>query len=199
MASPAGVAVLAGSLSEEERRRAARFRFRGDRDAFLVARAARRDILARYLGQAPARLRFATTDLGKPFLVGGGEVRFNSSRSGELALYAVARGREVGVDVERVRPDVDHDAIAARFFSATERDELEHFPEPLRRQRFFALWTGKEAMAKATSQGLAGALAGAGCAAPGWTLRSVDVGPGFCAAFAVNGPVETVSSWEWGP
>ncbi|HYX44428.1 MAG TPA: 4'-phosphopantetheinyl transferase superfamily protein [Acidimicrobiales bacterium] len=193
---PPRLAALAATLSDEEHQRADRFHFGPDRDAFVLSRAALRAILARYLGQEPARLRFGASALGKPFVVGGGDLRFSSSRSHGLALYAVARAREVGVDIERVRDGVDHRAIAGRYFSADEREELEGLPEPLARPAFFTAWTRKEAILKANGQGLSAGLKD-GDVSPSLAVRSLDVGPGHAAALAAEGLIGRLLTWEW--
>ncbi|MGH9901782.1 MAG: 4'-phosphopantetheinyl transferase family protein, partial [Pyrinomonadaceae bacterium] len=119
---------LWASLSADERARAARFHFRKDRDHYVVARGVLRMILARYLNAEPGALRFRYNSYGKPALAvgdGGQPVRFNLSHSGGLALYAfTASGRELGIDVEGVRPDFASDEVAGRFFSSREIEEL---------------------------------------------------------------------------
>lgn len=205
---------LERTLSPQERERAERFRFDTHRRAYVVGRGTLRAILARYLGEEPARLRLATGAHGKPFLADG-SLRFNLSHSGDLALYAVATGVEVGVDIERITAGVNHEALAARFFSPRERDELLALPAATRRDAFFACWARKEAVVKAVGDGLSMGLSDFDVTvAPGepprlvevrgrpdetrrWALRALDVGPGYAAALAVEGAVSTVRCWEW--
>ena len=95
---------LRSGLSSDELARAARFHFERDRTRFSVARAALREILAHYLGASPDEIAFVYGGHGKPALAPPhGDLRFNLSHSHDVALCAVARGREVGVDVERIR------------------------------------------------------------------------------------------------
>jgi 4'-phosphopantetheinyl transferase len=146
--SPGEVEALKRLLSEDELRRAERFHFEHDRSSFVVARATLREILGLYVGLPPGSLRFAYNDFGKPQLVGeAGEagLRFNLSHAGGLALYAVAVGREVGVDVEAVREDVPCEELARRFFSRRETAALLALPEGQRRGAFFECWARKEA------------------------------------------------------
>ncbi|HVS21968.1 MAG TPA: hypothetical protein VHD88_08975, partial [Pyrinomonadaceae bacterium] len=85
------------TLSNDEKARAARFRFHLDTDRFIAARASMRIILARYLWTKPAELKFEVNPFGKPHLVGGQNklgLRFNLSHSHEMALLAVARNRD---------------------------------------------------------------------------------------------------------
>ena len=79
-------------LDEEERGRAARFRFEKDRKRYASRHAVLRRILARYTGVEPGEVRFLEGRRGKPEVEGqgGGGVRFNMSHSGGVALVAVA-------------------------------------------------------------------------------------------------------------
>ncbi|MCH7915505.1 MAG: 4'-phosphopantetheinyl transferase superfamily protein [Deltaproteobacteria bacterium] len=150
---------LWGTLSKDERTMAGRFYFRKDRERFIATRGLLRAILGRYLGQEPASLRFRYGPHGKPYLALGGDVldlRFNLSHSQNLALYAVALGREVGVDLERVRFDETAMEIATQFFSTRELAALRALPEHTRTETFFKYWTVKEAYLKAKGEGLGG-------------------------------------------
>jgi 4'-phosphopantetheinyl transferase len=143
-------------LSRGEYERAARFRFERDRQHFKAARSALRIILGRYLNLPPASLEFAQTEYGKPFLTNpeGAGVLFNLSHSGEVALIAVAREREVGVDVEFMRADFATNEVAEQFFSMAEIYTLSGLEPHLRTQAFFNCWTRKEAYVKARGEGL---------------------------------------------
>jgi 4'-phosphopantetheinyl transferase len=148
------LAELQASLSDDERARAERFVLERHRRRFVAARGTLRELLARELGERPRALRFEYGPHGKPRLRGA-ELGFNASHSQDLALYALARGRELGVDVEALREDVDHAAIAARFFSPSEREALRGTPADARAGAFFSIWTRKEAFVKLLGGGLA--------------------------------------------
>ena len=143
-------------LSHEEHERAARFHFERDRQHFKAARLALRIILGRYLNLPPESLGFAQTEYGKPFLTnrGAAGVLFNLSHSGEVALIAVAREREIGVDVELMRADFATNDVAEHFFSVAEIYTLSGLEPHLRTQAFFNCWTRKEAYVKARGEGL---------------------------------------------
>lgn len=154
---------LLGTLTEDERARASRFRFERDRTRFIAARGLLRSILASYLEVAPEGLRFRYGPYGKPYLSlpsGFPDVRFNLSHSQDLALYAVSVGREVGVDLERVQSWGRAHEIAARFFSARELSALMTATKTERAELFFAYWTAKEAYLKAKGEGLSKGLGG---------------------------------------
>ena len=204
----AGVWELRRLLSEDEQRRAEGFYFPRDRARYVVGRGLLRTLLGGYLDRDPVGLRFSYSAYGKPRLAGpAGEpaLHFNLAHSGGLALYALARGRELGIDVEQVRPDFAGEEIAARFFSPREVAALRAVPAGLRREAFFHCWARKEAYLKATGKGLSLALDGFDVAlAPGepaallavrdnpaeagrWSLRALEPAPGYVAALAVEG------------
>ncbi|MYA22450.1 MAG: 4'-phosphopantetheinyl transferase superfamily protein, partial [Gemmatimonadetes bacterium] len=133
-------AALAACLSEEERGRASGLLSGTHQRRFVAARGMLRQLLGRYLGQDPGAVAFARGAHGKPFLTEGG-LDFNVSHTHELALYAIARDREVGVDVEWMRPQVAHEQIAARFFSLEEQEALAQVPDEERRAAFYNIWT----------------------------------------------------------
>jgi 4'-phosphopantetheinyl transferase len=83
------------------------------------------------------------------------EIKFNVSHSHGVALIAFARNREVGIDLERIVPDIEHEQIAKRFFSPNECAILGEIPnEKLRAEAFFNCWTRKESYIKARGEGL---------------------------------------------
>jgi 4'-phosphopantetheinyl transferase len=149
-------------LSDDERARADRFHQDRDRTRFAVARARLRRILGAYQERNPEDIDFIYSEFGKPALADGSEghdgLRFNLSHSGDHCLVALARGRDVGIDIEAVTRSVEIMPLATRFFSATESDALAHLPASRRRQGFFTIWTQKEAFVKAKGDGLSRAL-----------------------------------------
>ena len=211
--------ALWDTLAEDERGRAGRFYFRIDREYFVTARGALRDILGRYLDAPPARLRFSYTEYGKPALEGGaglGALQFNVSHSHRVALYAVTRSRAVGVDVELVCERNALPDVAERFFSAREVAMLRALPAAARTAAFFNCWTRKEAYIKAIGEGLSHPLHGFTVSlAPGspaallateadpaeasrWSLAELSPGPRYAGALAVEGGPPSLRLWQWG-
>lgn len=146
-------------LCPQERERAARFRVDRPRNDFILTRGALRSLLARYLATTPEQLQFQVTKYGKPWLEGTSDLRFNVSHSEGLALLAFVRGREIGVDVERIRPQPDARELAERFFSVREREGLRAFSGRELQAAFFRCWSRKEAYIKARGEGLSLPLA----------------------------------------
>ncbi len=146
---------LSALLSPDERARQGRMLAGRVRDRFTVARASLRLLLGRYLASDPAAIEFTYGPRGKPSLAaGGGGLRFNLAHSEDLAVYAIARGHEVGVDVERIREVPDLERIARRFFAPEERAVLASLPAADRLRSFYLAWTRKEAYIKAVGDGL---------------------------------------------
>jgi 4'-phosphopantetheinyl transferase len=145
-------------LAGDERSRADRFHFEKDRGHFIVARGVLRAILGSYLKLAPESVCFGYGSNGKPALAGDrgddSAIKFNVSHSHGVALYAVARRREVGIDVERIRSDLAVAEIAERFFAPGEVMQIRSLPAEAQWQAFFRLWTRKEAYVKARGEGL---------------------------------------------
>ena len=148
---------LESTLADDEKARAARFIFDRDRDHYIAARGILRDLLSGYIGCLAETIKFAYGPRGKPGLAdpdSKSNVRFNLSHSHGLALVAVGAGREVGIDVELLRPEFAGDGIAKRYFSEREVRELTRLPVESRTEGFFRCWTRKEAYIKARGDGL---------------------------------------------
>lgn len=151
------LAHFAATLNVDEHARAARFYFERDRQRFIVARGALRMILSRYLAIAAETLDFCYNDYGKPSLAlpyATSGLTFNLAHSGEFALYALARQRQVGVDIEQMRPTVAYEQLAKQVFSLAEQQSLQRVAADQRRVAFFNGWARKEAYIKAQGMGL---------------------------------------------
>jgi 4'-phosphopantetheinyl transferase len=214
------LARLHAILSDEERARAARFRYDMHRDRFVAGRGIQRLLLARYLDTRPAAIRYSLAAHGKPSLDGAhaaSGLRFNVSNAEEGLLVAVTLEREVGVDLEPLHRAVDRDAVARRFFSVPENEVYDTIAEEERDAAFFTCWTRKEAYIKAVGDGLtmpldcfdvtlrpgepARLLATRGdpTQVERWTMRELDPGPGWLAALVVEGPELDLHLFDWDP
>src|SRR6187401_2616619 len=143
------------AVSPDEWIRAARFHFAIDRERYVATRAAVRTILGSYLDEDPADLCFEAGPKGKPALSRLSTfLRFNLSHSDDLLLLAVTFGREVGVDVEAMRTQVQFEMLAEHYFSPEEQWALRITPAAQRHRKFFELWTRTEARLKALGRGI---------------------------------------------
>jgi 4'-phosphopantetheinyl transferase len=190
-------------LSEPERLRADRFVFARDMARYVLAHAITRHILSLYAGVAPAVLSFEAGASGKPALSGPAaavHLSFNLSHSHDRALLAVSTQRELGCDLEKVRPEVSGRELSERYFSARECAVIDAAPADDLARTFFRHWVAKEAVLKAQGVGLGfdlhrfsvgfgpdGAEASVHSDDPerlraDWWVRMLDAGEGWAAA-----------------
>jgi 4'-phosphopantetheinyl transferase len=199
-------------LSRDEQARAAKFKFERDRRRYVVAHGALHKILARYLGNNAADLRFLAGVNGKPSLAApldASGIAFNLSHSHERALIAVTLGRELGVDIEFIKVDFAFHEIAEQFFTAREVAAVRALPAQLQRHAFYKCWTSKEAFLKAKGTGLSGQLDEVEISltgdervritanVPGWNLTELNPGDGYEAALATKGDPLAVFCYRW--
>ena len=217
-ASVGALVDLEARLSPAERAAQARYVRPRDRAMFALSHATRRALLGAYVGVPPGALAFATNAHGKPHLDAlRTDVRFNVSHSGDVALLAVARGKELGVDVEEIRALSDLDAIARAQFSPREQSDLRSTgtSDEARLLGFFACWSRKEAVIKAIGLGLSFPLAAFDVAtdpdgpprllasrdarldATGWSMHALRIPGGHAGALMVEGQVSVVRELAW--
>jgi 4'-phosphopantetheinyl transferase len=188
-------------LNQDELERAARIARACDRIRWARSRGVLRALLGRYLDRDPRQLSFVLHQQGKPALRAGtqpdADLRFNLSHSGALSLYAVAIGREVGIDAEMPRRQVDEVAIAARVLGHDQARRLAHLErDPQARTReFLRAWVTHEATVKCRGTGLATPSRGS-FATELWTA-DLQVGPQAAGAVAVEGGPGELRCWEW--
>jgi 4'-phosphopantetheinyl transferase len=148
------VNTLFQTLSSDERQKGESYRFDEDRNRFVVARGTVRKILGEYLNSDPEQICFSYTRYGKPFLKQeGNTIRFNVTHSRGLALFAVACGREIGIDVEFIDKNFPVVKTAQQVFSPNECYQLQTLEPDLQAAAFFQGWTLKEAYLKAIGTG----------------------------------------------
>jgi 4'-phosphopantetheinyl transferase len=211
--TPMLINTLTEFLHDEEQARAQRFKFTKDSLHFTAARGILRHILSRYLSTSPVDIVFNYGPHGKPYLATENNLFFNVSHAYGYALYAIAQGREVGVDIEHIREDIAGDDIAQRFFSARENEELKTFPVEQRTRAFFNCWTRKEAFIKALGKGLHFSLQDFDVslnetpqilsiknntsAAKEWSLFALQPAPNYVGALVVKGAIESIQYYSW--
>ncbi len=201
-APPRVVTIFERVLVAEEMDRASRFRFNHLSASFIIARGALRYLLGHCLDCDPAEVAFVYGIRGKPALAVASGIHFNVTHAGTLAVIALTLGREIGVDVELIRPVSEMHQIAGRFFCPEEASEIKSLPQTEQERAFFSCWTRKEAYIKATGYGLSVPLAGFRVTvgpdvpprlihiehntseAQEWTLHDLHVAAGYAAALA---------------
>jgi 4'-phosphopantetheinyl transferase len=196
-------------LSHEERAKAFRIRSQENHKRFVIQHGLLRFLLSHYVPVAPAQHKFTHGRRGKPELErarGLSRLYFNMSHSSDKALYAMTGVTEVGVDIERIRPLDDLDSLARGFFTPHEAATLNAQTPKKKLEAFFNCWTRKEAILKATGQGITGGLDGVEVTVtpdePAHVLNTKDKGDntlpwslhawlparGYVAALAYRGP-----------
>src|SRR4051794_11215503 len=204
-AAPASSAIL----SADEQERHARWRRAEDRDRFLVGRVLLRLLLARALATEPAAVELTHAEphgkprLGRP----ARDLEFSVSHSGERVVVALAVGTPVGVDVQRVRADLSLDRVGRALLSADEAETMARVPAAGRPRALAVWWTRKEALVKATGEGLSVPLPSFAVTPPDRPpavtrardprllrarLWDLDAGPAYAASLAVLGDCRRV-------
>jgi 4'-phosphopantetheinyl transferase len=206
--------VCAEVLSSDEQERAAKFKFQRDRRRYIVGHATLRSILAAHVKKSPQELTFRHGKNGKPFLDGPDterDIQFNLTHSHDVALLAVTRGQEIGVDVEYMNRDFAFTEVAERFFTPKEVQALRALPAPLRKQAFFKCWTSKEAFLKAKGTGLSGELdevtielidahsVKVKATLSDWSLTELTPCDGYVGALVVEGVQPRLKYFTWQP
>jgi 4'-phosphopantetheinyl transferase len=189
-------------LTADEYRRADRFFRAADAARFVIVRATLRSLLSRYLGMEPADIVLGEGPNGKPRVTG---IEFNVSHSEHVGLIAIGR-KPVGVDVERIRDDLDATRLARRTFAPPEVAVLDALKPDARRRAFFTCWVRKEAWVKGTGKGLGcpldafvvsvdpehpPSLLASTCSGDDiteWTLHDLAPGPTYAGALVVRAP-----------
>lgn len=205
------------TLTLAERARAQEFRSKTARREYIVTRGLLRRVLSETVGPDLAGADFRTGEHGKPCLdarISGETVAFNVSHSRGLALVALTLGGRLGVDLEKIRPEVAWRDLAGRYFSKAECQTLGRHPEGDGRRAFFACWTRKEAFVKALGAGVSYGLGEFDVSvdpeedhvaltlrsrdedACGWLVRDLPVPAGYAAAVAVDRPACSFRLWH---
>ncbi|MEZ5076294.1 MAG: 4'-phosphopantetheinyl transferase superfamily protein [Solirubrobacterales bacterium] len=141
-----------------------------------------RAVLGRYLEGEPEAIAIEPAPSGKPRLAERPErLRFNLSHSGDLVLVGIA-AVEIGVDVERVAPRRAHLAIAERRLGEAAATAVREAGEERRAQVFTERWARFEASQKCLGLGVFDPAPAEDAVA----VASLDVGPGYAAAFALQ-------------
>jgi 4'-phosphopantetheinyl transferase len=207
--------TLRGTLSLQEKHRAARFRSIELRERWTAARGALRCILAGYVQCEPGVLVFREGSHGKPALTWPVEdIPFNLSHTGGLTLVAVAGSGRVGIDAETVRSEIEVEDLSRRFFAPAEAAEIMALSPDAQPGAFFTCWTRKEAFVKALGGGLsvplnsfqvsiqsdrpARLLWAEGDASGPWSLLDLSE-PGVAAALVVEGPTPMLRRMNFVP
>lgn len=189
-------AALSETLSTEEWIRAGRFHFERDRDRHVATRGLVRTILSGYLDVDAHEIEFNVGPHGKPALLNPASMlRFNVSHSDDLMLLAVTYGREIGIDLEHMQPNLPFETLADHYFDPEEAWELRQLPVEKRAWKFYDVWTCTEARLKAGGTGFA--EGGRVLDPDRWSMLKLAPAAGFAAALAVEGVDFQLECCSW--
>jgi 4'-phosphopantetheinyl transferase len=204
-------------LSPDQRARAKRMRVSEKRKQYIVAQGLTRMLIAKRVGADPGALEFHRGPKGKPYLGGrfaDAGIQFNMTHTSHMALIAMTLNREVGIDIERIRENLQWEKLAHRYFSPREYRGYSKLPEAEHLRAFFTCWTRKEAVLKAIGTGLGGGLASFDVSVDpdsppelvdnrwdgrfhgNWTLHQLQPGPGYVATLVTERDGFDVRCWE---
>lgn len=187
VAPPRPLEFYESLISLEEKVRADRFYFEKDRSQFIVGRANLRLLLGRYLQVDAQAITFDSNDFGKPTVANPLNLNFNISHSGGLAIMGFTIQSEIGIDLEKIKRDIDIELIASRFFAPLEKEQILNLSPDKQANAFYRTWTSKEAFIKAHGQGLSLPL----------DQFEVEVMPEKKAALkAVHWAPKLINSWD---
>jgi len=145
-------------LSEDERIRAEKLKIAEKKNQFVITRSVLRLLLSSSLGKSYQDIDFFYGEHGKPSIkesLNNKPIEFNISHSENYALIAIALGNRVGVDIEKINADIDHQSLSKRFFSENEKNDLIKCADELQLDSFYRVWCRKESFIKATGKGVA--------------------------------------------
>lgn len=144
-------------LTSKEIDRANKFKLEKDSTQFIIAVGLLKKILGSYYSIPPEKVNLITNQFGKPVISTDDcpEIKFNLSHSGEMIIYAFSLNEEVGIDIENIDPSINHLEIAEHYFT---KYEVYYLKESINKEqlvnRFFRIWTRKEALIKAIGTGM---------------------------------------------
>lgn len=201
--------LLEGILSSDERERAERFRFDIHRMRFILSRGFLRKTLSLYLGTSPHAISFYYSEKGKPFLEG---LQFNISHSDDVALFAFAKEKPIGIDIEKIKLTWEAD-VAKRFFSPSECEFLFSIKNEEEKARaFYSIWARKEAIVKTLGEGIFTPLQDFSVSVDKddekiqlthqeklnyFYLRKLNVYPSYAACVSASFPIKDIIQFEW--
>ena len=185
---------LLGRLSPGEQKRVGALPEEKAVRQYIVSRAMQRQLLAAYVGGSPADIQFGFVAMGKPTLSRPNDIglQFNTTHSGRLVIIAVTANRDVGVDVEEMRPIPRALKVAKRCYSASEYESLVSLEGEELDRAFLSIWVKREGTAKARGDSVWRGLASwkGGVLEPlaaQFRVEPLDLGPQFVGVVVARG------------
>lgn len=204
-------------LSPDELTRASKYLSGKKSREFIITRSSLRNIIGYVLKTDPRQVGIAYTSSGMPLLDQSWshtDITFNVSHSHDLAIIGVSVNNIIGIDIEKIRDNIEFEKLTRRFFSQSEHQEIMKFKDTSRLDAFFATWTRKEALVKATGTGIAYGLDKFDVSVDpdkpaellnsrwqtecqsNWSLLNIDTQPNYKACLAVAGDMPDIRYWK---
>lgn len=179
-------------LSKPEIDRAEKYLLTSDKRNYIVSRSILKQLLSGFLQVNAREIEFKYCKNGKPFLEDYPNLRFNSSHSGEAFVIGFAAGKDIGVDIESLQRPLNISKLQSFLFTPAELrsfNDLNHFQK---QQTFINCWTKKEAILKASGEGLTRAMNSFEEPGAEWFIENYSLMDNYCGAIAINGKVDSV-------
>jgi 4'-phosphopantetheinyl transferase len=144
-------------LSSTEKERSERFNHYKHRKNYIASHGFLHTVLSYYIDIPASEIAFSHGEQGKPSIIdeqNSENIQFNLSHSGNLAILAICKNHQLGVDIEHTDRKADWAGIARRFFTANEQQDFFQLNESIQEDAFYKVWTRKEAHMKVTGKGL---------------------------------------------
>ena len=197
-------------LSKEEQERCAEYLNEAEKIRYTCNHRFVRQVLAKYLNVEPSHITFSKAAMGKPFIEGS-DLFFSYSYRTTFGLLAVAKQKEVGVDIERIKVLQDPPTFASFSFSEKEREIIFKSSEETFQDTLFTFWTFKEAIIKALGVGLNADLTQIDLSGflnkesnplafdnhAVYTMKQIKAIKNYKAAFAIKGELRTYSEFNF--
>ena len=194
---------VAEGLRGDDLRRFRSLSVRNTRNRFLTSRYLLRNLLGQYLNASPRDIAFKYGAHGKPILRDDNSLHFNISHSRNYSLLAFSREHALGIDLEERSREVSEYRLAMRYFSEAERQLMDSFDNA--KHGFLEIWTRKEAILKASGDGLTVDIAAVNVLPDtservgGYLLRSINLPEDLVGSLAFTGenPVLKQAIWKF--
>jgi len=187
-------------LAPDERLRAERLLDPQKTNQFIVARARLRELLGYYQKVEPNQIKFQYNTHGKPALAESlnSYVSFNLSHSERWGVVAVVKKVAIGIDLEKIDPEILFSQLADQYFNDDEKFHLAQYPPERQRRGFYRLWTQKEAMLKSEGAGFQKKTSVDNYfKAESWHLRFFSIAPRFICSVAAMGEFTSIRKFHF--
>lgn len=185
-------------LSDREQEKAGRIFIQKDKERYAVSKFCLRTILSLCLNKAPQEIEFIFHEHKKPTVK---DIEFNISHTGDYVLIAISP-KPVGIDIEYLNTEFDFQSILDITFSKKEIDFIGK--KNINPANFYAMWTRKEALLKASGEGVSDNLHLIDCLSEYlerkkavFKMRTFMIEESYVASIATSLDQKLLQFWNW--